>query len=470
MTKILKCAAALINDRFIRAALVISKKTDCKEVRMKLDKLKKELISSIRDVCRSHDSIVLDPQRDFTRNRKLPMDVVIRCTLAMGGNALGHELLDILGLSPDTATSSAFVQQRAKLKPEALKKVMDVFNSRCEKFRKEEDLRILAVDGTDVQIPTDPADEETFFPAHTGKAPFNLLHLNAMYDLDHRIYTDAAFGRNEHAAFVQMLDASSIRRALVIADRGYESFNSMAHLQEKGWFFLIRLKDSDDHCMKAGFDLPAEDEFDFPVELDLTRKQTNAMKELFKDRNHFRFVPYKSRFDFLPAKSRKKDPVVFYLLKFRIVRLKITDEFYEMLLTNLDPDTYPPERLKELYNSRWGIETSFRSLKYTVGLLHFHSKKVMCIKQEIYAKMIMYNFTEMVTSHVIIRSRKRKYIYKANFTIATHMCRLFFRGNATSPEIEAMIARNTIPIRPGRSSPRTMGKTRTHICFCYRVA
>ena len=437
---------------------------------MKLDKLKKELVSSIKDVCRSPDCIVLDPQRDFTRNRKLPMDAVIRCTVAMGGNTLGHELLDILGFSPDTATASAFVQQRAKLKPEALKKVMDGFNSRCEKFRKKDVLRILAVDGTDIQIPTAPEDEETFFPGHSGQAPYNLLHLNAMYDLDHRIYTDAAFGRNEHAAFVEMVDASSIRKALVIADRGYESFNDMAHVQEKGWFFLIRIKDSDSCSMKAGFDLPKGDEFDISVGLNLTRKQTNTMKEMLKDRNRFRFIPQTSRFDFLPIKSRKNDPDVFYLLKFRIVRMKITDGFYEMILTNLDPDRYPPEKLKELYHSRWGIETSFRRLKYTVGLLHFHSKKVMCIKQEIYAKMIMYNFTEMVTSHVIIRSRKRKYIYKANFTIATHMCRLFFRGNATSPKVEAIIARNTIPIRPGRASPRAVEKTRTYICFCYRVA
>ncbi len=28
---------------------------------------------------------------------------------------------------------------------------------------------------------------------------------------------------------------------LAIADRGYESFNSMAHIQEKGWCFLIRV-------------------------------------------------------------------------------------------------------------------------------------------------------------------------------------------------------------------------------------
>ena len=39
----------------------------------------------------------------------------------MGGNSLKHELPDILGYSPNTASSTAFIQQRTKLKPEALK-------------------------------------------------------------------------------------------------------------------------------------------------------------------------------------------------------------------------------------------------------------------------------------------------------------------------------------------------------------
>ena len=95
----------------------------------------------------------------------------------------------------------------------------------------------------------------------------------------------------------------------------------------------------------------------------------------------------------------------------------MTDELYETVLTNLDKDVYPPEKLRELYASRWGIETSFRDLKYTVGMLDFHSKKVMCIHQEIYAHLIMYNFAEMITSHIVIEKKQRKYTYKANFRL-----------------------------------------------------
>ena len=83
----------------------------------------------------------------------------------------------------------------------------------------------------------------------------------------------------------------------------------------------------------------------------------------------------------------------FYPISFRIVRFSISDNSTETLITNLDADTFPPEELKRLYHLRWGIETSFRSLKYTVGLLIFHSKKAECIFQEVYASLIIYNFT-----------------------------------------------------------------------------
>lgn len=55
-------------------------------------------------------------------------------------------------------------------------------------------------------------------------------------------------------------------------------------------------------------------------------------------------------------------------------------------------------------------------------MLDFHSKKVMCIQQEIYAYLIMYNFAETITSHVVIEKKQRKYTSIANFSVAAHMC------------------------------------------------
>ena len=193
------------------------------------------------------------------------------------------------------------------------------------------------------------------------------------------------------------------------------------------------------------------------------------MKELIKDRNQYRWIPSDTVFDYLPSKSQKIDPVRFYKLSFRIVRFPISDDAYETIITNLSTDKYPPEEIKKLYASRWGIETSFRNLKYTMGMLDFHSKKVACIQQEIYAHLIMYNFAEMITSHVVIKKKQSKYTYKANFSVAAHMCRKYYRGMTSPPDLETIISRNLVPVRPDRHRVR-YPSARIFRGFLYRVS
>ena len=76
-----------------------------------------------------------------------------------------------------------------------------------------------------------------------------------------------------------MVDRCSVKQpAIIIADRGYESYNVLAHIQEKGWYFLIRVKDAGGtRGFVSGLDLPTEDTFDFSINLSLTRKQTNEV-------------------------------------------------------------------------------------------------------------------------------------------------------------------------------------------------
>ena len=167
--------------------------------------------------------------------------------------------------------------------------------------------------------------------------------------------------------------------------------------------------------------------------------------------------------------TRKIDPVKFYKLSFRIVRFALSEETFETIITNLPSNKYPPLEIKKLYESRWGIETSFRDLKYTMGMLNFHSKKVECIQQEIYSHLTMYNFAEMITSHVVIKKKQRKYTYKANFSVAAHMCKKFYRGITSPPDLETIISRNLVPIRPDRHRERYQS-ARIFRGFLYRVA
>jgi len=437
---------------------------------MKPKHIKKLLMAEIETVANAPDKYCSNPGRDFSRERKLSFKKVVESIIGMGSKGLTNELIDIFNNDPEMPSASAFVQQRSKIKPEAFRDILAGFTEKITEQSSQ--LRLLAVDGSDIQIATNPDDEDTYFPGANGQKPYNLIHLNALYDLEQHIYVDSRIqGRmsgNEHMALQEMVDKSDIQKALVIADRGYESYNNMAHIQEKGWFFLIRVKDGKTG-IKDGLLLPEENEFDVDICLKLVRKQTNKIKELLKDKNKYRFVPNNVSFDYLPDKTKKADPVTFYELKFRVVRFEIGPDSYETVLTNLDKDVYPMSELKRLYAARWGIETSFRDLKYTLGMLDFHSKKVMCIHQEIYAHLIMYNFSEMITSHVVIAKKQRKHTYKANFSVAVHMCRLFFYERASPPNLETIIARNLIPIRPERHRTRNLTAKIFH-GFLYRVA
>ena len=93
-------------------------------------------------------------------------------------------------------------------------------------------------------------------------------------------------------------------------------------------------------------------------------------------------------------------------MSFRVVRFEISDGTYESIVTNLDKDEFTITEIKELYHRRWEIETSYRDLKYDLDLNTLHSKKRNLIEQEIYARLILYNFCRRITNEVRIKEKK----------------------------------------------------------------
>ena len=391
-----------------------------------LKKIKNALNKSIKAVCQSSREYCRNPEKDFTRRKKLPMDKVIKSVLGFSSKSLANELTDIFSGDTSIASVSALVQQRTKILPTAFEEVFKQFTNTMNPVKQFEGYRLLAVDGSDIHTPTNPDDYDSYFKVKNC-SPYNLYHLNALYDLCSNTYLDAVIQKtrkcNEHRALCDMVDRyNSPVPSVFIADRGYESYNNMAHIQQIGQFFLFRIKDINGHGILRGFDLPESDEFDLHVSLTLTNKQNKITKTLCKDRNHFRFTPSNSTFDFLPA-----------------------------------------------YSMRWGIETSFRSLKYSLGLLYFHSKKPEFILQEIFAKLTMYNFSQLIAASVSIRKASKKLIYRINFSAATNVCRKFFLSLCTPDFVEAVIQKNILPIRSLKGKPRSL-KSKPAVSFLYRVA
>ena len=83
-------------------------------------------------------------------------------------------------------------------------------------------------------------------------------------------------------------------------------------------------------------------------------------------------------------------------------------------------DFFDVKKIKEIYHLRWGIETSFRELKYAIGLTSFHARKPNYTKQEIYARLLLYNYCELITTHVIKQNRwtlQSPFIFVENISV-----------------------------------------------------
>lgn len=414
--------------------------------------------------------LVNDTECDFTRNRKLPFPDVIMIILSMAGCPIREELLDYFDYDINTATSSAFVQARSKVLPDAFEQLLHLFNNAYPCTETYKGYRLIAVDGTDLNIPYDPQDRTTFHK-NQHKA-CSLYHINAAYDILNNRYVDLIVQGNtnnyEQKAMWTMAERFPEKKTIFIADRNYPTWNNMEHVIRSGKYFLIRTKDIHSfNSLLRKFGLP-DSEFDMDIHTTLTTNLTMSLK--YPDK--FRFLSTSSTFDFFDAENP------FYDVSYRVVRFKLdgTDD-YECIITNLSRNEFSIEDIKYLYGLRWQEEISFRHLKYSADLSAVHARKRSSILQEIWARAILYNFSFIIIQELAKRKagrkrKKRKYEYVINKTRAIHLIRdllLKRKGGSSPPDLEGLISNEILPLRPGRSDPRKV-RAQSVISFNYRFS
>ena len=192
------------------------------------ERIRAALFLAIKRTAANLDACVKVPGKDFSRTRKLPLQAMLLMLIGMGSGSLSKELYDWFGYTSSTATASAFVQQRNKIRPEAVKMIFNEFVSSTTPTATFQGYRLFAVDGSDLRLPSDPTNDFSLIRNAEGQKQYNLAHLNAMFDLMSKVYVDATMqgkkGMNEHSALVSMIDRSNIPgKVIVLMDRGYES-------------------------------------------------------------------------------------------------------------------------------------------------------------------------------------------------------------------------------------------------------
>ena len=430
--------------------------------------VKQMLMTSIDELSQIPEEYAVHPDKDFTRNRKIGLQEFLLLLLTMENDSLKEELYRFFGCTDKAPTKAAFYHQRTKLKPNALWNLLQIFNSKFKPSLYKNHYRLVACDGSVADIFRNEKDKDTYFePNNKSPRGFNQIHINALYSIMDRQFLDVlvqpARKRNEYSAFCEMVDrVKNDYPTIYIADRGYASYNDFAHVLEKQQYFLIRCTDVKTSRL-LGFPLDNIKELDCHVERILCR--TKAKKKLkyperFKD---YRYVCQAVPMDFLSEKCNE------YSLSLRIVRIEIAPGIYENLITNLPDIDFDMDHLKELYHLRWSQETAYRDLKYPLCLKAFHSQKYAYIVQEVFARVLMYNYCAQISSHVKIPDRSRKLSYQVNFSQAVKICRNALRSKEQNNplNVESLIADNIEAIRPDRTF-RRQARFKIPMSFCYR--
>ena len=169
-----------------------------------------------------------------------------------------------------------------------------------------------------------------------------------------------------------------------------------------------------------------QEEFDVTVRTLYTDKRTKIMKEqehIYHYINPNKNVPH--FYEMLKGRH-------LVYIAFRVLKIKTSDGIFEYIITNL-PNSFTPDDVKECYHMRWGLETAFRYLKHAAGLLYFHSKKPEFIKQEIYARLVIYNLGVFLANEAADENRHRKrkdrnkFKYEIDFSTAIRTALKYFR-------------------------------------------
>lgn len=417
--------------------------------------VKSLLLSDISSITHNPALFVNNPGRDFTRNRKISMQNLLEFYICMESGNLQHELLKYFHFRSDTASVSAFHQQRSKLKPETFLFLLKQFNRHFRPKTYKESYRLIACDGSEFNISLNEKDTDSYYPpSGKSKRGFNMLHVIPLYDILGKCYLDVELQpirrKNEFRAFCNLMDRFEYNekiKPIFIADRGFCSYNVFAHAMENRAYFLIRAKDV--YVSKLLGEDIAGKEFDLSLQRIFSRTHSKK-KQLYPERAElYKFICANIDFDYIS----KENPE--YPMLLRVVRFKISEDAYENIITNLPEDEFPSEEIKNLYNLRWNIELSFRDLKQTIATEQFHCKNREYIGMEIYARMILYNFCSFITAQVIIDKKDTRHVYQINYSMAIKICHEFlgtYRGSPIS--VESLIGSFLLPVRPGRKYER----------------
>jgi len=380
--------------------------------------------------------------KDFSRVGKMGFKNMILFILNFSTKSLQAELnaffKNIHG-TMEGVRKQAFSKGRQKILPEAFiilheEMIKMVYTATDLNFYKG--YRLSAIDGSTVELQNTEELRNVFGYAENGKVEIARARISGLYDVENNIMIDAIIDnyktseRDLAIRHLQKLKEYGLKNDLILFDRGYPSKALMAWLIDNDIKFLMRCSTS---FLKKVNDVKGNDE-------EITFRHKG------------------------------------YDYTIRVVKFALDEATEEILVTNVFDKSFTVDDFKGLYFKRWGLEVKYDELKQRLQLENFDGVKQIAVMQDFYATVFLANMAALVKmqSDEIIQKKNEekelKHPYKTNVNIMVSelkdelilimMEKNEKRRKRRYNELLREIARNVIPIRPGRHNERNFKKSR----------
>lgn len=330
----------------------------------------------------------------LTRQRALPFHLLVWFILQKTNQSLQVCLDSFFDFHQLRSVSkSALTQARANLCPKVFKQLNGlVAKSFYESsvFKKWKDFRVLAVDGSTLQLPGNHPSLKKKFSHHLfgpkADAGHWMSRISYLYDVFNGLVLDAAMESyttsesslcNQHMSFIKKGD-------LVLFDRYYASFERMFLLSGKGAHFVFRMKDNWWNCVdnfvNSGLD-----------------QQMVCLR--------------------LPVKFQyllEKYPHLSAVFKVRLIKKTNRKGETQVFCTSLtDTQKYSRKAILNLYKQRWGIEEAYKLIKCRLEVADFSGLTAWAIQQDFYAKTLLITLSNVLCFGIKPKPPKKQSVKRA---------------------------------------------------------
>lgn len=376
----------------------------------------------------------------FTRkgNNKLEFTTIILFCLNFVKKTLQLELdnfFDLLNPTESSITKQGFSLARRKISPNAFIKLADTvtgwFYSECE-TNTFMGYRLSAIDATIFELNNSERLRDAFGTRENQSKKYARAFASCIYDIENNLILTSkitncyAAERDVAIELIEKLKVLGLRNDLILFDRGYPSREFIAYLDQSNIKFLIRCP-------------------------------STPMKEIRESKapNHL-----------IELKINRK------VIVLRVLRFMLDSGVEEILVTNLIDDNLGIQEFKKLYFKRWGIEVKYMELKSRLQIENISGDTPIAVEQDFYASIYLANMVALLKHEANNKisteneGKNLKYDYQVNTNILIGKLKdsfILLLMEHNPKKREAMfyrlieeIARNQIPIRPGRRYPRNM--------------